>query len=240
MKMKKILITLILFFTIFKVQACSCSQFKIVNAYSLFEFIGIVEFQTLKEIDNSDGIYESTFEVKELFKGNRNEKIYVDSMQGSSCGFVPEKNKKYLILGSKEKNGKTMIAFCSVIGNPSKKSLSILRDLKKEKIEQNISSNLQQIMKNEINNSIFEKSVEGIFLYKVYLNSDLKITEIIPQNENAKKNFNEKIRTELKDKIYFENFEKELKLKKGNLTSYIILSWEKNYENKRIITTTKL
>ena len=68
----------------------------------------------------------------------------------------------------------------------------------------------------------------------------MKIKEIIPQNENAKKNFNEKIRNELKNKIYYQKSEKEIKLKKEKLTSYIILNWETNYENERIITTSKL
>ena len=68
----------------------------------------------------------------------------------------------------------------------------------------------------------------------------MKIKEIIPQNENAKKNFNEKIRNELKNKIYYEKNEKEIKLKKEKFTSYIILNWETNYENERIITTSKL
>ena len=115
------------------------------NAYSNLEFIGIVEFKTLNEIENSESIYESTYIIKELYKGNKNEKIYINSMKGSSCGFLPEKNSEYLILGYKENDGKTMISFCLVQGNPNKESLSILRKLNKERIEQNITSNLRQI-----------------------------------------------------------------------------------------------
>ncbi|WP_218597756.1 hypothetical protein [Polaribacter sp. NJDZ03] len=240
MKIGNSILTFLLLITSFYSFACSCSQIKIVNAYSNLEFIGIVEFQTLNEIENSESIYESTYIIKELYKGNRNEKIYINSMKGSSCSFLPEKNSEYLILGYKENDGKTMISFCLAQGNPKKESLSILRKLSKEKIEQNISSNLRQIAKEEINNNLFEKSVKGIFLYKVHLDSELKIKEIIPQNENAKKNFNEKIRNEFKNKIYYQKSEEEIKLKKEKLTSYIILNWGKNYENERIITTSRL
>lgn len=240
MKIRQYILTIIFFIASVNSFACSCSSIKIVNAYSNMNFIGIVEFQTLNEIENSESIYESTYMIKELFKGNKNEKIYINSMKGSSCSFLPEKNNEYLILGNKEKDGKTMISFCLVQGNPSKKSLSILRKLSEEKIEQNISSNLRQIIKKEIDSTLFEKSVKGIFLYKVYLYSDLKIKKIIPQNENAKKNFTEKIRDELRNKINYQKNEEELKLKNENLTSYIILSWEKNYENERIITTSRL
>ena len=240
MKTRNSILTFSLLITSFYSFACSCSQIKIVNAYSNLEFIGIVEFQTLNEIENSKSIYESTYIIKELYKGNRNEKIYVNSMKGSSCSFLPEKNSEYLILGYKENDGKTMISFCSAQGNPNKESISILRKLSKEKIEQHISSNLRQIAKEEINYNLFEKSVKGIFLYKVHLDSELKIKEIIPQNENAKKNFNEKIRNEFKHKIYYQKSEEEIKLKKEKLTSYIILNWGKNYENERIITTSRL
>jgi hypothetical protein len=37
---------------------------------------------------------------------------------------------------------------------------------------------------------------------------------------------------QIKNKIYYQKNEEELKLKKGNLTSYIILNWEENYENE--------
>ena len=240
MKIRNSILTFLLLITSFYSFACSCSQIKIVNAYSNLEFIGIVEFKTLNEIENSESIYESTYIIKELYKGNKNEKIYINSMKGSSCSFLPAKNSEYLILGYNGNDGKTMISFCLVQGNPNKESLSILRKLNKERIEQNITSNLRQITKEEINYNLFEKSVTGIFLYKVHLNSEMKIKEIIPQNENAKKNFNEKIRNELKNKIYYEKKEKEIKLKKEKFTSYIILNWETNYENERIITTSKL
>ena len=238
--MKKILLTLILVFTFFKIEACSCGQTKIVNAYSILDFIGVIEFKTLTEIENANGIYQSTYKIKELFKGNSDERIYVESLKGSSCEFIPEKNKEYLILGYKTKKGKIITSICLANVNPSKNILSILRYLSKEKIEQNISSNLRQIVKKEIDYTLFEKGIKGIFLYKVDLDSDLKIKTIIPQNENAKNNFNEKIRGELKNKIYYQKNKKELKLKKEKLTSYIILNWEENYENERILTTSKI
>jgi hypothetical protein len=240
MKIRKNILTFLLLITSFYSFACSCTRIKIVNAYSNFEFIGTVEFQTLNEIEKSESIYESTYIVKELYKGNRKEKIYINSMKGSSCSFLPEKNSEYLILGYKENGGKTMISFCLAQGNPNKENLSILRKLSKNKIEQNISSNLRQIAKGEINHNLFEKSVNGIFLYKVHLDSEFKIKEIIPQNENAKKNFNEKIRNEFKNKIYYQKSEEEIILKKEKLTSYIILNWEQNYKNQRVITTSRL
>jgi hypothetical protein len=240
MKIRHSILTFLLLITTVYSFACSCAQIKIVNAYSNLEFIGIVEFQTLNEIENSESIYESTYIIKELYKGNRNEKIYINSMKGSSCGFLPEKNSEYLILGYKENDGKTMISLCLAQGNPNKQSLSILRKLSKEKIEKDISSNLRQFTKEEINYNLFEKSVKGIFLYKVYLDSELKIKEIIPQNENAKKNFNKKIRNEFKNKIYYQKSEEDIKLKTEKLTSYIILNWGKNYENERIIKTSRL
>ncbi|WP_298767704.1 hypothetical protein [uncultured Polaribacter sp.] len=240
MKIRNRILTFLLLIKSFYSFSCSCIPKKIINAYSNLNFIGIVEFQTLNPIQNNENIYESTFLIKELFKGNKNEKIYINSMLGSSCGFLPDLKSEYLILGVKKKDGKTMISYCLAQGNPNKESLSILRKLNREKIEQNITSNLLQIVKKEINYNLFEKSVKGIFLYKVHLNSELKIKEIIPQNENAKKNFNEKIRNEFKNKIHYQKSEEEIKLKTEKLTSYIILNWEENYENERIITTSRL
>lgn len=240
MKIKQYILTIILLIVSINSFACSCSSIKIINAYSNLNFIGIVEFQTLNQIENNKSIYESTYIIKELYKGNKDEKIYINSMKGSSCAFLPEKNREYLILGYKNRNGRTTISFCLVQGNPGKKSLSILRNLSKNKIGENISENLRQINKKEIKYNLFEKSVNGIFLYKVQLDSELKIKKIIPQNENAKNNFNETIENELKDKIYYKKNKDYLKLEKEDLTSYIILNWEENYENERIITTSKI
>ena len=240
MKIRKYILTIIILITSVNSFACSCIPKKIINAYSNLNFIGIVEFQTLNPIQNNENIYESTFVIKELFKGNKNEKIYINSMLGSSCGFLPELKSKYLILGVKKKDGKTMISYCLVQKKPSKESLSILRKLSDEKVEQNLTSNLRQIEKGKIDHTLFEKSIKGILLYKVYLNSELKIKEIIPQNENSKNNFNENIRKEFKKRMYYLKKDDEIKLKKENLISYIILNWENNYENERIITTTKL
>jgi len=240
MKMKKIILVLILTTTFTETFGCSCSSMKITNAYSTLDFIGIIEFKSLTEIENNYGIYKSTFEIKELFKGKENEKIFVDSMKGSSCSFIPQKNSKYLIFGYKNTDGKIMTSFCLAQGNPDKRSLSILRYLKKKKIENEISSNLRQTLNNEINSNLFEKSINGIFLYKVILNSDLRIKEILPSNENAKRNFNEKIRKELTSKIGYKINEVDKGIRTENLISYIILTWEYNYENDKIITTTKL
>jgi hypothetical protein len=240
MKMKRIFLTIILSTIFVRAFACSCGSMKITNTYSILDFIGIVEFKNLTELKNSYGIYKTTFELKELFKGKVNEKIFVDSMKGSSCSFIPEKNRKYLIFGYKNKDGKIMTSFCLAQGNPDKKSLSILRYLKKKKIGNEISSNLRQTLRNKINSNLFEKSVNGIFLYKVVLDSNLKFKEILPNNKNAQRNFSEKIKKELEAKISYELNEKDKGIKNEKFISYIILTWEKNYENERIITTTRL
>lgn len=238
--MKKTTLTLLLTITFLKSFGCSCGPMKIMNAYSILDFIGVVEFKSLTEVENNYGIYKSTFEIKELFKGKNDEKIFVDSMKGSSCSFLPQKNNTYLILGYKTIDGKIMTSFCLAQGNPNKKSLSILRYLKKKKIENEISSNLRQTLKNELNPNLFEKSVNGVFIYRVALDSDLKIKKIFPCNRNAKRNFNEKVRKELKRTISYKINEEEKGFKIDNLTSYIILTWEDNYESERVITTTRL
>jgi hypothetical protein len=43
--------------------------------YSILNFIGIVEFQTLNQIENSENIYKSTYVIEEFYKGNKDKKI---------------------------------------------------------------------------------------------------------------------------------------------------------------------
>ena len=234
--MRKQLLILVLFLISAKVLGCSCGPTKIVNAYSIYNFIGVVEFTSLTKIENSYGMYESTFNIKELFKGIRSQKIYIDSMEGSSCGFLPKKNTPYFIFAYKTRKGKTVISYCQAQSNPDEKTVSIVRELSRRKIGQTMSSNLRQRLKGDLNSELFESSLNAIFIYKVSLNSDLSISKIQPQNEHASMNFNEEIKRELKKKIVYEINEDDIKTKKKNLTSYIILDWQINYEDQRVIS----
>tara|TARA_B100000787_G_C16096221_1_gene251284 strand:+ start:150 stop:785 length:636 start_codon:yes stop_codon:yes gene_type:complete len=211
-----------------------------VNAFSNLDFIGIVEFESINRIENSYGAYESKIIFKELFKGNKKEKFIIDSQEGSSCSFMPETKSEYLILGYKNEQGIIEISFCSARIPPNEQELLILRKLSENQILTKISINLNQILKEEIDSLLFGKYKSGFFLYKVILNSDLTLKEITPENRMAKNHFNSKVRNELIKKIKYKKTREKFKLESGKLTSYIILNWTENYENKKIITTTKL
>ena len=146
MKIRNHFLTFIFLITSAFTFACSCSQIKIVNAFSNLDFIGIVEFESIKRIENSYGAYASKVLVKELFKGNKNEKFIIDSQEGSSCSFLPEIKSEYFILGFKNEKGIIEISFCSAQKYPNKNELSILRNVVKKNEFQNISSNLNQTL----------------------------------------------------------------------------------------------
>ena len=240
MKTKQFIITITFLISSISSIACSCSGIKIVTAFSNLDFIGIVEFESINRIENSYGAYDSKILFKELFKGNKSEKFILDSQEGSSCGFMPETKSEYLILGYKNEQGIIEISFCSARTHPNDEELLILRKLSENKISTKISTNLHQILKEEIDSLLFGEYKNGFFLYKVNLNSDLTLKEIIPENRMAKNHFNSKVRNELIKKIKYKKAREKLKLKSVKLSPYIILTWSENYENKRIITTTKL
>lgn len=220
--------------------ACTCPLIKITNAFSHLEFIAIVEFQSLHQIENNSGYYKSNIKINELFKGNNISELLIDSGEGSSCGFSPRINTEYFILGYKNEQGLIKTTYCLAYSSPDVEKLSILRELAQKEISVQLTPNLRQELEDELNSTLFEKSVKGTFFYEVILNSDLEIKEIIACNENAERNLTNKIINELKQKIKYERFEENQKVTDKKIISFIILNWSTNYENEKIITATKI
>ncbi|MAD96099.1 MAG: hypothetical protein CMB99_02120 [Flavobacteriaceae bacterium] len=209
------------------------------NAFSFFEFIGIVEFESVQKIENSNGYYESKYKISKVYKGKGKPEIYINSQEGSSCSFIPGRNTKYLILGERI-NGKIEISFCSAMQVPDKNKLAILDNLVSLDLPNKTSFKLFQTFNEDINPSLFSKSVNGTFIYEVVLNSKLNIEKLSPLNDNAKNSFNEKVRTELLRKIRFKRISEYKKENNSKLTSYIILNWTTNYENEKVFGATRL
>ena len=207
--------------TTFNSFSCSCPNISLINAYSYFDFIGTVQFENLREV-NDYGLYASEVNIQELFKGNTVQKIFINSQKGSSCNFIPEENISYFILGSKNENGQIEISLCTAFNPSSIKNINILKQHKLEVID----TNLKQRFNGKIKNSLFNKKLTGYFIYKVILNSDLSISQILPINQNALDNFNSGIRFEFLKKISYHKINPELSFTKDKLTSYIILNWE--------------
>lgn len=239
-KMKKTYLAIILLLATITTYACTCPLIKITNAFSHFEFIAIVEFQSLHEIENNPGYYQSKFKINELFKGNNISELLIVSGEGSTCGFSPRINTKYFILGYKNEEGLIETSYCLTYNSPDDEKLSILRELAQKEISVQLTPNLRQELVDELNSTLFEELVTGTFLYEVILNSDLEIIEIIACNANAERNFNEQIKKEIKQKIKYERFEENQKIPSQKISSFILLSWTENYENEKVITATKI
>lgn len=238
--MKNLIFTFILFIFTPTLFACSCPQIKIINVFSNFEFIGIVQFESLKEVKKKSNYFESKIKIKELFKGESIGKLYIHSDKGSSCEFMPEMNSDYFILGFKNDSGMIETSFCLTYEFPNNEKLSIFRELVKERGSDEITSNLIQYVKEDIDAKLFKKDVNGYFLYRVLLNSDLSIKEIIPVNNNAIINYDDKVRNDLKRKIFYRKADDKIKLGKTEFNSFLILNWSENQKNEKIITPTKL
>lgn len=137
--------------------ACSCSPFKIVNAFSYFEFIGIIEFESLEPVKEYDGFYKSKIRIKNLFKGNKKVELYINSEEGSSCGFIPYLNEKYFILAYRSSNGLLQTSYCLAYNPAEMKSLHFFKELKKRNVPELISSNIKETIK-KIDVKLFESS----------------------------------------------------------------------------------
>lgn len=238
--MKKTILTIFILICTTISFACSCPSIKIINAYSNFDFMGTVQFKSLMVIEKSSGYFESKIEIKELFKGDDKSKLFIYSDKGSSCEFIPELNTDYFILGLKNMSGEIEISFCSANSIPNEEKLSILRELVKESHSINISSNLIQQVKGDINPKFFKKSKCGFYLYKVLLNVDLSIKKILPLNENARMHQNDEVMDDLKSKVYYIKTDDKSKLDNSILTSFIILGWSENGKKEKIIRPTSL
>lgn len=236
--MKKIILTLVVFSTI-KIFACSCSQFRLTNVISGIEFIGIVKFKSLKETSIHSEIYKAEFEIKEQFIGNKNAELFIESQEGSSCGFLPESGSEYFILAYKNENGLLATSFCLARNVPNNEILSILREVRESKIYYQTTRNLRQITKKKINSSLFEKNFKGAFIYEVNLNSNFKVTNLKPFNTRARKNFNENIKQDLTKSFEYMKMDENLKMKDEVFKTFIILSWSKNYEEELVFESTK-
>ena len=237
--MKRIIFTFLLLST-FSVQACVCGPLRLSNLFSGIDFVARIKFNSLEKIENSYGLYRTQYEVIEQFVGNEKIKLFINSQEGSSCSFVPELNTEYFIIAHKNEHGFVETSYCLSIRFPDKKLLSQIRELVKLKIPLRTSRNIRQITKQELNSRLFDKTVSGAFIYQVNMNSEFTVSDILPVNTNAKNNFDKNIKKELIQKFEYVKMNESSKIEKKNLTTFIILSWRKDYEGRNILDPTKI
>ena len=190
--MKKSLTLFLRLLTYTSISACSCTSMKAVNVFSYFEYIGIVEFQSITEIKNDSNYYSSTHTLKRLFKGSKNSNIYINSLKETSCAFIPKIGREYLILGER-RNGRIEISFCSAMRVPSEETLIKLDQLIQLGVDKRTSRNMYQTVREQIDSQLFPKEEKGIFIYKIKLDQELKITALSPFNTIAKSHFNKEV-----------------------------------------------
>ena len=232
----------LIFLFISNSYSCSCPQIKFINAFSYFEFIGIVEFEDFAALKKDSNLYKTSIKFKEIFKGEKTQ-IMINSQIGSSCGFLPTKKEDYLIYGNKNDLGLIEISFCSArnLNNSfNKESVFNLKKLREIIPFNEITENIQQINKIEIDKKLFNLTLNELLVYKVKLNSKNEIIEIKPMNNNSLKNFSELINSELKNKIKFRKQNPDIEIKEKIRNTYIILKLEKDYENEIRITRLNL
>ncbi|SNR14835.1 exported protein of unknown function [Tenacibaculum jejuense] len=234
MKLKYFLLFLLLISS-YQSFACSCSPIKLMNAFSYADFIGVVQFESIKELNKNPGFYSSKIKIEELFKGNSNDAIFINSQKGSSCHFIPSNGVSFFILGFKNEQNLIEVSFCTALLSSSINHKDILRNISKKHKNKPIAYQFVQRLKGNINQTLFSKTKEPL-IYKVTLNSDASISNIIPENKIAQQNFNSGIRFELLKKVSFTKPDAKLKYKKDQLVSYIILKWTKNLDNETILT----
>ncbi|MCG7502880.1 hypothetical protein MHM83_13505 [Tenacibaculum sp. Mcav3-52] len=237
--MRKISLILLIFssYTSF---ACSCSQLRLTNTLSGIEFVGIIKFTSLKKIEKFEGIYKAEYKVKEQFIGYENAELFIESQEGSSCGFLPELNSEYFIFAYQNELGFLATSFCLARNIPNKEILSILREITQKRIYQQTTRNIRQLTKEKLNSNLFEQNINGAFIYEAILDSNFKVKRMKPFNLNARKNFNEKIKQELNNKFEYKRMNEDLKMKEKNFKIFIILNWNKNYEGKLVVEPTKV
>lgn len=233
---------LLIFLFISNSYSCSCSQIKFIDAFSYYEFIGIVEFEYFEPLKKESSLYKTSIKFKEIFKGEKTQ-IMINSQRRSSCGFLPTKKEDYLIYGNKNELGLIEISFCSVrnLNNSYNKESVFNMKILCEIIPFNeIAENLQQINRIEIDKKLFNSPLNELLIYQAKLNSNNEIIEIKPVNDNSLKNFSELINSELKKKIKFRKLNPDFQIKKKVRNTYIILKLEKDYENEIKITSLNL
>lgn len=237
--MKKIIFTFLLLSTV-SVQACSCGSLRLSNLFSGIDFVARIKFNSIEKVENSYGLYKTEYEIIEKFVGNKKTKLFINSQEGSSCGFIPKINTEYFIIAQKNEHGFVETSYCLAQRFPNKKLLSQIREAVEFKIPLRTSRNIRQITKDELNSKLFDQTVKGVFIYQVNMNSEFRVSDISPVNANAKNNFNENIKKELIQKFLYVKMHENSIIENKNLTAFIILSWTNDYMGKNILDTTKI
>ncbi|WP_417238719.1 hypothetical protein [Bizionia sp.] len=112
--LKKILILTSMFFS-FNSFACECITYAVINGKSHKELKLEASFEYATIIFYGNYIGNGKFESIKIYRGKkmlRNKKLIEEKDVRTNCDYYFEKNKKYLVFGKIDENGKLQTSVC--------------------------------------------------------------------------------------------------------------------------------
>lgn len=126
MKNRMRTIILILFLTYFSQSfACECKTYPITNEKSQSELKLEDSFERSTVIFYGNYVGDGKFEPIKLYRGKKillNQRLIEEKEEKLNCDYFFEKNKKYLVFGKIDKNGKLWTSVCVSNSQIDKKS----------------------------------------------------------------------------------------------------------------------
>lgn len=212
--MKSIYVLVFVFF-VQQALACTCYTEQLLSNASTSDFVAEVEIIDISPDPMDDNYYDIDIQIIDLYKGESIASLKLNSSLRSGCSLYTEKGSKWLVFAKINKKGDLSFGYCSGskqidrkfdlskypdlpdgYAKKIKRAREVLSDFRDLKLSGLSSERFYTSSRRECLRNFSGVSIDGYdkAFYKLKVNIDSKIEEVIPLLEFSNKEVNEQLR----------------------------------------------